>query len=405
MELLGELDARFGVSASKQWTYVSPWPSEPRTADMARGLVDGLRTRREAARWLLTERCPDWDLAIVVAGEPHSAAEAFWHGADADHPLHDLPSGAAAGQGLRDVYRETDRLVAELIDATAPQTVVVFSMGGMGPNNSDVASMVLLPELMYRWATAKEMLSLPREWTDDPTGVPLIPECQDWVQAMAGCYPSAREPKTRGLARRVARKLPANVRRRVVRALRGADFRVATYSVEWLPATRYRAEWPTMRAFALPSFYDGRVRVNVRGREPSGLVEPADYAATCDEIEALLTACRDPRTGEPVVARIERPGGTDPLALGSSYADLVIEWGSGACAFAHPNFGVIGPAPYRRTGGHTGPFGFAYLSGADIEPGDHGIRSAFDVSPTVATLLDTSMPPSFDGTSLLVEPV
>src|SRR5262245_30795992 len=75
--LQGELEARFGAYPSGNWTYVSPWPSASRTDDMGAALVRGLATRREAARWLLVERFPDWDLAIVVAGEPHSAAEAF----------------------------------------------------------------------------------------------------------------------------------------------------------------------------------------------------------------------------------------------------------------------------------------------------------------------------------------
>ena len=47
---------------------------------------------------------------------------------------------------------------------------------------------------------------------------------------------------------------------------------------------RHGPRWPTMRAFALPSFYDGRVRVNVRGRAGGGLVGPEDYAAVLDEV-------------------------------------------------------------------------------------------------------------------------
>jgi predicted AlkP superfamily phosphohydrolase/phosphomutase len=194
------------------------------------------------------------------------------------------------------------------------------------------------------------------------------------------------------------------MRRRIIQVLRGADLRVAAYSLDWMPATRYCASWPAMRAFALPSFYDGRVRVNVRSREPRGLVDPADYAAVCAEIEDVLHACRDPRTGEPVVEQIERPGGADPFALGRSHADLVIEWSQPTSAFLHPELGVVGPVPFRRTGGHTGPFGFAYLSGAGIEPGDGGVRSAFDVSPTVAAMLDASMPAPFDGTTLSAAP-
>jgi predicted AlkP superfamily phosphohydrolase/phosphomutase len=53
-----------------------------------------------------------------------------------------------------------------------------------------------------------------------------------------------------------------------------------------------------MRAFAVPSYYDGQIRLNLRGRERDGLVEPSRYEATCREIEALLRECRNPLTGE-----------------------------------------------------------------------------------------------------------
>ena len=74
-------------------------------------------------------------------------------------------------------------------------------------------------------------------------------------------------------------------------------------------------------------------------------------------------------------------------------------------AFLHPELGLVGPAPFRRTGGHTGPFGFAYLCGDGVDVGDGGIRSAFDVTPTVAAMLDVCLPAGLDGTSLLAAPL
>lgn len=400
-ELRRELDARFGPYPAGSWTYMSPWPSATRTAEMGDALRGGVGARRETARWLLTEQFPDWDLAIVVAGEPHSAAEAFWHGIDPAHPLHDHASAAPAAKGLAEVYRECDRLVDELIAATEPRSVLVFSMGGMGANNSDTPSMVLLPELVYRWATGNTMLDVPREWADDPTLVPVIPEGQNWNAALAGCYPATPGRSTTAHTSRV----PTSVRRLAKRLLNGARPASPTLSLEWVPASRYRSQWAAMRAFALPSFYDGRVRVNLRGREPAGIVDLADYADVCDELEAVLRDCRDPRTGESVVDNVQRPGTSDPLALGNTDADLTVAWRGPACAFEHPELGLIGPAPFRRTGGHTGPFGFAYVSGERTDSGDGGIRSAFDVCPTIAALLGVTLPPGLDGTSLLAPAV
>ena len=267
----------------------------------------------------------------------------------------------------------------------------------MGANNSDTPSMVLLPELVYRWATGKTLLDVPREWADHPNRVPIIPEGQNWNSALSRCLPAPRRP----FKARLKAGVPARARRLAKRLLPGLSTPSGSLSLEWMPASRYRTEWATMRAFALPSFYDGRIRVNLRGREAAGIVDRADYAATCDELEDVLRDCRDPRTGEPVVDHIERPGNADPFALGSEDADLTVAWRDPACAFVHPELGLVGPAPFRRTGGHTGPFGFAYASGEGIEIGDGGIRSAFDVSPTIAALLDETPLADVDGTSLL----
>jgi predicted AlkP superfamily phosphohydrolase/phosphomutase len=155
-----------------------------------------------------------------------------------------------------------------------------------------------------------------------------------------------------------------------------------------------------MRFFAVPSFYDGRVRINLAGREGAGMVSPADYETVCDEVESLVRECRDLRTGEPVVEYVERCRGRDPLTLGPTESDLVIVWRTAALGFEHPGMGRIGPLPYRRTGGHTGPFGMAYLAGNGINAGDNGVRSSFDVVPTIIELLGEKVPPELSGRSL-----
>ena len=65
----------------------------------------------------------------------------------------------------------------------------------------------------------------------------------------------------RSVTRRVARHLPVGVRRAVWNLVRGRGTPTETLAVDWIPASRYRGRWAGMRAFAMPSFYDGRIRV------------------------------------------------------------------------------------------------------------------------------------------------
>jgi predicted AlkP superfamily phosphohydrolase/phosphomutase len=156
-----------------------------------------------------------------------------------------------------------------------------------------------------------------------------------------------------------------------------------------------------MRFFALPSFYDGRIRINLVGRERDGRVPLSRYAAVCDEIEDIIRACRDSVTGEAVVDYVERCGGSHSSRLGRSEADLVVVWRGTATGFDHPILGRVGPVPFRRPGGHTGRYGMAYVSGEGVTPGDFGVRSSFDVVPTIIDLLGERLPPGLSGSSLL----
>jgi predicted AlkP superfamily phosphohydrolase/phosphomutase len=408
--LLAEFERRFGRYPASQWMYGTPWPSPARTQAMGEALARALDVRSRAARWLASERLPDWDLFIAVAGEVHSATEALWHGVDASHPLHGHPSAAAAARAMLEVHRALDRMVGELIPAAGEAGVVAFSMGGMGPNHSDIPSMVLLPELLYRNAFGHPLLTAPSGWTAAPSSVPVLDEEEAWSSASATWVPiPADEPDlpVPGALRSLARRLPGPVMS-VLKGVRAAVAGWRSYSappargdLRWQPAQRYRHHWPRMPAFALPSFYDGRIRINLRGRERQGMVEPARYEETCRGLETLLRECRDPRTGEPAVDSIEYPWTRDPLDLTSSEADLIVVWRGVVVALEHPRLGRIGPLPLRRTGGHTGPHGMAYIVAPGLEPEDRGVRSAFDVVPTIVRLLGDQPPAHIVGKSLL----
>jgi predicted AlkP superfamily phosphohydrolase/phosphomutase len=405
-ELLAELEERVGPYPGSRWTYGTPWPTAAGAQAMGDALTRGVDVRSRAARWLAAERLADWDLFIVVAGEVHSVIEGLWHGVDASHPLHDHVSAPPAARALLDVHRALDRMVGELARVAGDAVIVAFAMGGMGPNHSDAQSMVLLPELLYRHAFGRPLLSVPSAWTTAPGGLPLLDETQSWATASAAWVP-APPPPAPGSLRSLARRLPTPIRS----VLRGARAAAATWrspvarsarlDLHWQPALRYRHHWPRMPAFALPSFYDGRIRINLRGRERAGVVEPSRYEETCRALEKLLRECRDPRTGEPAVDSIERAWTRNPLALTGSEADLLVVWRGVAAALEHPRLGLIGPVALRRTGGHTGRHGMAYIVAPGLEPGDRGVRSAFDVVPTMVELLGQRPSRPMSGTSLL----
>lgn len=403
--LLADFVQRFGDYPAPEWHYGVPWPSAARSRLMGEGLCQALDVRGRATRWLATERFPEWDFFYVVPSELHSGMEGLWHGVDSGHPLNTHPSAAAAARGLLDIYRALDRFVGRVLQVAGDAVVVAFSLNGTGSNGSDIQSMVLLPELLYRHTFGHSLLSVPPAWTAAPNCPPILDEENDWQAASASWISEPVSPM-----RALARRLPAPVKGLLKKAWSSAGDISPSHDgpmrqeLHWQPAHRYRRHWPRMRAFAIPSFKDGRIRINLRGRERDGIVEMSQYEETCQTLETLLRECRDPRTGEPAVAAIDRGANGNPLALGSSESDIFVVWRTVAAALEHPRLGLIGPVPLRRTGGHT-RHGLAYIAGPGFEPGERGVRSSFDVVPTIMQLLGAEPNSRLAGKSLFSAPV
>jgi len=297
---------------------------------------------------------------------------------------------------MRSVYTAIDRLVGELVEAFPDAIVVAFTMHGMGTNHSDVPSMALIGELMARWN------GVPTPDAAFPLDADLTPRMEpgvSWTDSVLKALQLHGDPavgtssarhRAVALARKSIRQLPAPVLNGL---RRGRDLVTGSgpatpADLSWMPLMRHQSMWPAMRAFAVPSFYDGRIRVNLRGRESEGRVDPAEYASLLDELEAILWACREPRTGAAVVSAVHRHQG-DPLTLDATDADLIIDWTDGVLGLDHPELGTIGPLPQRRSGGHTSPIGRCLVAGPGVTGGDLGVNSSFDVLPTLLQLVGT----------------
>ena len=361
--LADELRERFGPYPASRYIYGEVWYDPLETRAMADALVRAVEVRSRATEWLLGERLPNWDLALVVVSEFHSAAEALYHGWDESHPLHGEASSGAAHEGIVGVYEAADCMVARLLERLPHARFVLFNLHGMGPNRSDIASMALLPELMFRQQFGRPYM---RDWPVDRQGRPRSPARHGWSGSMIRRLPKLDLLKWAGA--------------------KALSLQQASVPLGWMPAVHFQRFWRDMDAFALPSFYDGRVRVNLSGRERHGMVEPEGYEAVLDRIESMLLACRHPDRDSPIVASIRR-NARPPLELEPSEADLVVIWDQNTQGLVHSRLGQIGPLPFSRPGGHTGGPGVAYIHGEGIGPGRRLLRSAFDVVPTVIELL------------------
>jgi predicted AlkP superfamily phosphohydrolase/phosphomutase len=348
--LAAEIAERFGPYPAEKYIYGHVWPDRDRTADMSRAIVEAVDRRSDVTEWLFRDRLPEWDLAITVLSEFHSATEALWHGWDESHPLHRLPSAAPARDGLIGVYEAADRMIGRLCAAFPDVRILAFSAHGMARNISDTTAMILIPELLYRHYIGEPGLRVPAEWRLDGSTDDSCADIDDWGMAIK------KHLQIRSRRRGLAGAVDAwhDIRKPLPHYAGG--------SVDWMPATSYRTAWPSMKAFAVPAYYDARIRINLKGREARGMVRRSDYESVLDDVEALIRACRDPRTGVPIDVGFERRPG-DPFGRHVCDADLIVRFAHDHYALDHPRFGRVGPVPCRRTGGHSGGLGVGYLTG------------------------------------------
>jgi predicted AlkP superfamily phosphohydrolase/phosphomutase len=402
--LLSDIDATFGPHPSHGLDHRHAWYRPAQLDALADALADGARRRADVSNWL-AHRFPNHDLLVTVLSETHSAAESLGLGLADDHPLATVPTADRANARFNNVYRAVDDAVGTLVAARADDVVVVFSLHGTKPNDADLPSTVLLPELLHRMHFGRPRLCQPDTAAWVRRGhPPVVPDTDaDWAVYMRTQLLRERRRRAAELATSVRRRLGRGPRRPRVP---GEDLRspeeigVPRWPVDDQMGCWYRESWPRMRAFALPTFSDGRVRLNVAGRERHGTVPAEDYGRVCDEVERWLRDCRDVRTGRPAVVGIERPRAADPLAPDGSDADLVVEWTEAVDALVHPDVGVVGPFPFRRSTSHS-PRGFVLVAGPGVEAGDYGERPAHDLAPTILALGGREIPAEVQGEPIL----
>lgn len=376
------------------------WDKEYETW-VEKGIKDAVVTRSQIIRDLMKRQ--DWDLFLTTFGETHSAGHNFWYLSQPDHPLysHFRDDNDPDKDPMLGCYEAVDRAVGEILaEVSEDDYVFVYAVHGIAANNTDLFSLVFLPELLYRFSFPGQTALAAGKMGEVPPPMITNPDPKSaWIseiwQTATQCKPT--------LLQKIVKKLSPSLFARFWPAPQLMDpskIEGSSANLAWMPGMWYGAAWPKMKAFALPAFSDGHIRINLEGREKNGIVKPSEYDAVCEEITQFLYRVRDARTGEPIVDEVVRtrrsPAESDPKLPDS---DLVVLWKPGVSdVLDSPDCGRIGPVTYERTGGHYLSRGFIMAKGPGIEPGSSFQNGqAVDIGPTIMNLMEVPLPPHFDG--------
>lgn len=373
-------------------------------------LMEGVERRAKICADLV-KREP-WDLFITVFGEPHGGGHNFWQ-FQPDHPLYNEPLAnreLLPENPLKNIYAAIDKGIGEIV-AAAPKDskFMIFSAHGMGPNTMDLPSTFFLPELLYRYSFGRSALG---DVTQSKGTMSKPITKMTWGTWERDVWNTIQQGNW---AIKLARKyLPTRLYRPLAKRFEFSrpDYPMGPIEAQarlpgkpnFQPTLWYSNVWPKMKAFALPSFSEGYIRINVEGREKNGIVKANEYLETVKEICEQLKHLKCARTGAPMVSRIEttrQDAFDDNPKLPN--ADIIIAWQDqfATDAVEHPNLGIIGPVPHYRSGSHRHT-GFMIAKGQEIAAGSHLIDAhALDIGPTILSLLGAHIPSYMAGKDCL----
>lgn len=165
-------------------------------------------------------------------------------------------------------------------------------------------------------------------------------------------------------------------------------------------------DWARTKAIPMPSY--GMIRVNVRGRDPAGIVEPGEeYEAVCEEIGEALVQYRDPVDDRPVFSEVLRAGDIYEGPHTKGAPDLVaMRSGTRFHTFSpisvqEKTLNALKPAITPRDPTYTGthsPRGIFVASGPGLASGKETAEVHLqDFAPTVLAALGIPIPRYMDG--------
>ena len=143
----------------------------------------------------------------------------------------------------------------------------------------------------------------------------------------------------------------------------------------------------------------GNIIINLKGREPEGIVAPEDYERIRADLKKQLEAIKDPENGQPVIKRIyyRQELSSDDSAFtpdllvepeGGYYFNRSLE---GSKLFFVPQFGKENKGCHRKEGIYV-------LSGPAFRHLENGPEAGIvDLPATILALMGIEPPSYFDG--------
>lgn len=267
-ELLDEIEKQVGeyrVRHEEEHRPNNPYP-------LLNEEYEVLENNLKAALYLMKHK--PWDFFMLHILGTDRIQHEFWHILDPKHPDHDPAEVERLGNVVLSFFERVDAAVGRLLEVLDEDTaVILMSDHGFGPVYKFIN--------FNTWLLKEGLLRLKR--TPDTLFRHLLFKLGfnytvmgNWVLKLG----LGRQAKKMGRAKR------QDWQHRLFLSLRDVD-------------------WSKSKVYSIGNF--GQLFVNLKGREPEGIVSPGDeYEVVVKDLTKRLEAMTDPQTGIPVVEKIMR---------------------------------------------------------------------------------------------------
>jgi len=342
-----------------------------------------VESRRRLALHLLETQT--WDLFTVVFTATDRVQHFFWRFLDPNHPLYDPSEAPEYHDAILRIYKQVDESIRDVLDYCDDKTtVIVMSDHGFGPQHKLFRINKWLVENQFLSLTYKKSNHISRRVT---SGV------SKWFYRELEIVMDLARKKFSDTTKDQLKRLFPRLRQQVASQLLFSG-------IDWSSTKVYHtAEFP------------GSLRINLKGREVNGIVEPgSEYEAVCETLKQDLEGYLDPETGKRVFERVFR---RDELYWGSyleTAPDLIAHLADYSYTLdwyiplarndAKNNLPIIDEltGKYASNCGSHRHNGILMLYGTDIRK---GVKSRpaqiYDVIPTALYLLGLPIPNDMDG--------
>lgn len=337
-----------------------------------------LQRKIETASYLFNKE--KWDCFMLVIGETDAVSHYFWKYYDPSSPLASPDQNNGLKDAILKVYQKADELIGTLLKQIDDNTTLfVMSDHGQG----GYSNKALHPNL---WLEKEGFLTF------------------EIMGAIESVYKNTR----RGIfntCKQIGVTLPLSIRKYILSKT------LISHKLE--SSLRFSGIlWEKTFAFAEETPYYPMIWINLKGREPMGIVPSHEYDNLRNKIIESLHKWRDPETGEKVIVNIYK---REEIYFGDfidSAPDLIIDWNlDNGYAYLCKNslssksktpISKIGKreAATTKSGGHRDN-GIFMAYGNNIK--DNNIINdarLIDIAPTALYLLCIPIPQEMDGVVL-----